>query len=187
MLTAARVSAILGAVAGKYIRSFYCGHIPCAFMPSGSISLLRNGTEYFPLETVICICSAPYMDMKYPDICEDEFEYTDRTEYSVREKLSPMTVYGSALITEKGVGILESGDTDDIRSRSAHYFGEAKGAVTRFSGAVMDTKMPVSITDISPTRKRISYDSVSYILNYTKTASGKTNITLTEEEQDRRE
>ena len=184
MITGAVASAVLGHLAGKYIRSFYVSRLPCTSMVPGSLCITRDNVGYFPLKTEIVFCSAPFINAEYPDICEDEFMYTDKREYDTREKLSPMTVYGSTVITEKGVGILEKGDSEDIRSRAAQYFSEAKGAVTRFSGAVMDSKMPLSITDLSPTRKRIAYDSVSYILSFTKTASGKTDISLTEEEEE---
>lgn len=184
MITSENSGAVMQRLAQKHIRSFSCFHVPVYSAPMGVVSVVRNGIDLPCLEYTLHIGSQVYLDGKYPDICEDEFDYITKEGYALRERLTTGTAYGAAVVTDKGIGIMSAEETEDIRNRQAYFFEAAKGAVTRFGGAVMDTAMPLSVTDLGGNVKRIAYDGTSYLLSYTKSGGQISNISLSEEGDD---
>ncbi len=183
MITRDLSASVMSRIAQKYIRAFSAYSVPLTAMPFGVSGIIRGNTEYAALRYTVHIGSRIYADMEYPDICENEFDHITKEEYALRERMDQGTAYGAAVVTEKGLGILSSTQTEDIRDRDVYFFEAAKGAVARFGGAVMDGRMPASITDLGDNTKRIAYDGVSYILSYSRDGSQITDISFEEESE----
>ena len=180
MLTDDRAAGIMAQLAGKTVRSFYLQGQPCINGVCGVVCISDGNYDYFSAKTVIDVGEKITFSAQFEDLSADGEEYISPVEYKAMDTVQPVTAYGSTIIDSKGLGVLEEDDDKEMREKKAYYFEAAKGKVARFTGAVMDKIMPVSIEKVSDTSRRITYDGVAYLLTYTKTGGTKTNIRLTE-------
>lgn len=187
LMTRQRTESIMSAVAQKSYRSFSCAHIGITGAPEGLTEFIfaSNPFGLISNHTVVYFTgSGVYAEARAADICEDESDYTDLTGYAIRKKIEEGRMYGSTVLTPRGVGFVNDCG-DDIRAAQVSFFSALADRVTKFDGVLMDGVMPDYIQSVSNTVKRICYGNSKYLLSYETDGEGKkTNISFVKEEEE---
>ena len=182
-----RVMEIMSEIANKSFQALYCDHMDIMSAPDGITSfIMEGGGEFISVRTEVVFGGGGiYGKTKTADICEDESDYLDLKDHEIRKRLEEYRQYGSVIMTEKGLGVVEADDNnEDIREKQKFFFSKAAEGVSCFDGAILDKKMPDKIERVSDSCRRIIYGNNSYLLKFVNEANGnKSKISLEKEEK----
>ncbi|MGN1089186.1 MAG: hypothetical protein ACI4Q6_02190, partial [Huintestinicola sp.] len=178
LFTQAQANDLFSRLSGKMWRSFACRHLEVSSPPQG---LTAFYTEDYPDGLIADNLKIHFggrsfcINASAADICEDEWLYTDVMGYNVMRRIEEQKLYGSTVITDRGLGIVSDTETEDIRQRSTYYFSTAQNGVSCFDGAMLDKQMPTTITKTGDTSREINYGGKRYTLNWVKDGDVKKN------------
>ena len=179
-----RTGAAMTLAAQKVWRSFYCAHADISAAPCGLTEFIFGDIfGLISVKTEICFgAGCVFAKAETADICEDESDYTDLVGYELRRRIETDRKYGSTVLTEKGVGFTSDSGTE-LGAADISFFSAVGDRVTEFDGAMLDSVMPDSITEISDGAAKFVYGNTAYLLSFDTAADGsKSNIRLTKEE-----
>lgn len=167
LFTHERTQAIMSDIAQKCFTAFYCGHGDIGAAPCGITAYSFGEKELIAVKNEVFFGGGGvYAKISAADICEDEEPYLSLMDYEDRKKIEEGRYYGSTVMTEKGIGILSTDRSEDVREQEIYCFSDAISGVTEFEGAVVDSVLPQKIEKLNAASRKIIYGGVNYILSW---------------------
>lgn len=167
LFTSERTEEVMSGIAQKSFTAFYCGHADIGAAPCGITAYSFGEKDFIAVKSeVIFGGGGVFAKISAADICEDEERYLSLMDLEVRKKIEEGRHYGSTVMTERGIGILSTDRSEDVREQEMFCFSSAEGGVTEFEGAVVDNVLPQKIEKLGATSRKIIYGGVSYILSW---------------------
>lgn len=111
------------------------------------VGLFRFGTKFLTANSVSMSVSASglFFSASANTVDEDEVGYTSEVNRQLKKKLEFDKINGNVAITGKGLYLFENGykaKTPEEQKKAKYDFKVEKGGVTKYGGAMVDTKLP---------------------------------------------
>ena len=111
------------------------------------VGLFRFGTKFLTANCVSMSVSASglFFSASANTVDEDEVGYTSEVNRQLKKKLEFDKINGNVAITGKGLYLFENGyktKTPEEQKKAKYDFKVEKGGVTKYGGAMVDTKLP---------------------------------------------
>lgn len=111
------------------------------------VGQFRFGTKFLTANSVSMSVSSSglYFSASANTVDEDEVGYTSEVNRQLKKKLEFDKINGNVAITGKGLYLFENGykaKTPEEQKKAKYDFKVEKGGVTKYGGAMVDTKLP---------------------------------------------
>ncbi len=111
------------------------------------VGLFRFGTKFLTANSVSMSVSSSglFFSASANTVDEDEVGYTSEVNRQLKKKLEFDKINGNVAITGKGLYLFENGykeKTPEEQKKAKYDFKVEKGGVTKYGGAMVDTKLP---------------------------------------------
>ena len=148
------------------------------------VGQFRFGTKFLTANSVSMSVSSSglFCSVSANTVDEDEVGYTSEVNRQLKKKLELDKINGNVAITGKGLYLFENGykaKTPEEQKKAKYDFKVEKGGVTKYGGAMVDTKLPEITFKSDASGFTTNYDDTS--IEYEMEWNGD-NVTLKEKD-----
>lgn len=150
------------------------------------VGLFQFGTKFLTANSVSMLVSSSglFFSASANTVDEDEVGYTSEVNRQLKKKLEFDKINGNVAITGKGLYLFENGyksKTPEEQKKAKYDFKVEKGGVTKYGGAMVDSKLPEITFKSDASGFTTKYGDTS--IEYEMSIDGD-NLTLKEKEGD---